>query len=118
MLILFQGDSITDAGRSRDTQLPNTQLGSGYVKMVADTLRAEDESINILNHGVGGDRVPELQQRWAADTLNVKYDVLSILCGINDLGASLRVGDPYFYSADAYKSEYDTVLRLFRHFAF
>ena len=34
--IVFQGDSITDCGRSRMSVASNTGLGSGYVYMTAD----------------------------------------------------------------------------------
>ena len=108
MLILFQGDSITDAGRYRDAQLPNTQLGNGYVKMVADTLHAEDSTIDVFNRGINGDRLPCLESRWATDTLSIKYDILSILCGINDFGESVSLGT--FYSEDTYESIYDDLL--------
>ena len=36
--ILFQGDSITDFGRSRDAKEANTGLGSGYVARIASEL--------------------------------------------------------------------------------
>ena len=62
--ILFQGYSITDAGRSRDTTIeqPNLALGSGYAQMVSAILLSErpEEGLKIYNRGVGGDRIVNL----------------------------------------------------------
>lgn len=110
MLILFQGDSITDAGRDRNTQMPNVQLGNGYVNAISEKIRLNDKSVDILNRGVGGDRTDELQLRWKEDTLDIKYDLLSILCGINDLAVSLRFGDTYPYSDAMYKAKFEELI--------
>ena len=48
MNILFQGDSVTDAGRGRDVTAPNTALGQGYATMVAGRLRAKSGSLSKL----------------------------------------------------------------------
>lgn len=82
--ILFQGDSITDAGR-RDPQ--GAPLGNGYVAQVAGLFAARrpDLRVEILNRGVGGDRTTELLARWDADCLALKPQVLSIKIGVNDV---------------------------------
>lgn len=92
MKILFQGDSITDAGRSKNETWPNAAIGSGYVTMIAGHLLAEDSSIDIYNRGIFGNRTEDLSNRWDEDTLSFDYDVLSLLCGINDVGFDLRKG--------------------------
>lgn len=92
MNILFQGDSVTDAGRGRDVTAPNTALGQGYATMVAGRLSAKYDDLNFFNHGVSGNRAADLYGRWQEDTLNFEFDVLSILLGINDVGFSLRLG--------------------------
>lgn len=86
-MILFQGDSVTDCGRSRETNLPDNQgLGAGYPMLVSARLNADAPAagINVVNRGVGGNRVVDLYARWKIDTLNLKPDVLSILIGVND----------------------------------
>ena len=85
-LILFQGDSITDAGRAKDDSLsPNEGLGSGYPFMVMSRLRAEFPlQYDVYNKGISGHRVVDLYARWKKDCLNLKPDVLSILIGVND----------------------------------
>jgi lysophospholipase L1-like esterase len=87
-VVLFQGDSITDCGRDRAAADPNRAgaLGTGYPLLIASAeLAAHPESgITFYNRGVSGNKVPDLEQRWAADTLALKPDVLSILIGVND----------------------------------
>lgn len=82
-LILFQGDSITDAGRIREE--PNN-LGAGYPLMIAGWVRALYPEMNItfLNRGISGNRVVDLKARWREDCLDLKPDLVSIMIGIND----------------------------------
>ncbi len=81
--VLFIGDSITDCGR-RDINLP---LGDGYVKLFSDllTIREPAKNIEIINTGISGNTVKDLQNRWHDDMLRFKPDWLSIKIGINDL---------------------------------
>ena len=85
--ILFQGDSITDAGRSRDANLPpNAGLGGGFPGMIAAMLlsRYPARGYQIINRGISGNRVVDLYARWKADALNLSPDLISILIGVND----------------------------------
>jgi len=83
--ILFQGDSITDCGRTGSAN-PAESLGMGYPFFIAARLRADrlGEEIDVVNRGISGHRVVDLYARWKVDTLNLKPDVLSILIGVND----------------------------------
>lgn len=85
--ILFQGDSITDAGRNREV-LPesNAGYGSGYPALVAARIFGDHlgNEYNIINRGISGNRVVDLYARWKDDCLNLQPDVLSILIGVND----------------------------------
>ena len=87
-VVLFQGDSITDCRRDRASADPNQtgQLGTGYPLLIASAeLAAHPTSgLKFYNRGVSGNKVPDLEQRWAADTLALKPDVLSVLIGVND----------------------------------
>ncbi len=89
--ILFQGDSITDCGRGRDGDPVNRWLGDGYVTMIAGTLLRDGAGYEIRNRAVSGDRISDTFARWIEDTMNVPYDVLSILHGINDVGFGFRL---------------------------
>ncbi len=87
--VLFQGDSITDGGRRRETPQPNEggALGGGYAGLVAARLLKDrpGDGLQFLNRGVSGDRVVDLYARWKIDALNLKPDVISILVGVNDV---------------------------------
>lgn len=85
-VILFQGDSITDCGRGRETAVPNLELGNGYVAQITARLLADQPAANfeILNRGISGNRVVDLYARWKTDGLNLKPDLISILIGVND----------------------------------
>ncbi|MEI6085138.1 MAG: SGNH/GDSL hydrolase family protein [Verrucomicrobiota bacterium] len=84
--ILFQGDSITDAGRDRNQAGPNAGLGTGYALMTAATLLASRpaDKLKILNRGISGNRIVDLYARIKSDVINLKPAVLSVLIGVND----------------------------------
>ena len=82
-VILFQGDSITDAWRSRDS---DDCPGFGYPAMVMGHLGAvEPYRYKFYNRGISGNRIVDLYARIKADFINLKPDYLSILIGINDV---------------------------------
>ena len=101
--ILFQGDSITDGNRGRDWD-PNHILGHGYAFIVGAKLGAEcaERNWTFLNRGISGNKVTDLAERWDADTLALRPDVLSILIGVNDASASVPV--------EKYERDYDALL--------
>ncbi len=87
-VILFQGDSITDAGRKKDDPNFNNAaaLGNGYAMIAASELlfKQADKTLKIYNKGISGNKVYQLAERWEKDCLSLKPDVLSILIGVND----------------------------------
>lgn len=108
--LLFQGDSLTDScrdkeGKEKDT---NKRLGVGYVNMVAAYLMSENPEICADNRGVNGNRIMDLYARWIEDTLNEEFDLLSILCGINDVGFQLRLNRGA--DAEKFRFIYDRML--------
>ena len=86
--ILFQGDSITDAGRDREKELPNNSrsFGFGYAFLAASSLlnSLPEKELTIYNRGISGNKVYQLADRWQKDCLDLKPDLLSILIGVND----------------------------------
>ena len=81
--ILFQGDSITDAGRSREN---DHDIGTGYPLFVAAELGGKyPEKFRFLNRGISGNRIVDLDARIKRDIINLKPDYLTILIGINDV---------------------------------
>ena len=89
--ILFQGDSITDCGRSRDNPAPNEELGTGYPHLIAAQLCADSTRYELMNRAVSGNRIADTYARWIEDTLNLDFDILSILHGLNDVGFGRRL---------------------------
>jgi len=115
-VILFQGDSITDTGRNRDSSDANAAgaLGNGYPLLVAAAVLAADarRDLKFYNRGISGNKVPDLQQRWTADTINLKPDVLSILIGVNDFWHKLDHG--YNGTVQDYEQQYTALLQQTR----
>ena len=90
MVFLFQGDSITDGNRGRNTD-PNHIMGHGYAFSIASRLGADNPEKKLIfyNRGISGNKVPDLLDRWQKDTLDLNPDVLSILIGINDTSSAV-----------------------------
>ena len=84
MKILFQGDSITDAGRDRRNY---HDLGPGYPNYAAEALREAypDVDFEFINFGISGNRTCQLFDRLYDDAIAFQPDVISILIGINDI---------------------------------
>lgn len=82
-IILFQGDSITDAGRNRETE---NNKGYGYANMVSGEIGADEPyKYTFYNRGISGNRVVDLFARMKVDMINLKPDYMSILIGVNDV---------------------------------
>jgi lysophospholipase L1-like esterase len=116
-VVLFQGDSITDAGRSREhADQPNAQagLGTGYAWLAASGLLVAraDARLEIYNRGISGNKVHQLAERWDAEALVLAPDVLSILIGVNDIWHS-KSGD-YDGTVEVYERDYHALLERTR----
>lgn len=105
--ILFQGDSITDAGRDRSN--PDS-LGNGYAYLIAARLLADfpELALRFVNRGISGNRSADLVKRWHEDCLAVRPSVLSIMIGINDTWRRYDSASPT--SADEYRTNLETLL--------
>ncbi len=111
-VILFQGDSITDASRNKEDNSYNNPgvLGSGYAMLTGARLLEKYASLNlkIYNKGISGNKVFQLAERWDNDCLNIKPDILSILIGVNDIWHKLEGN--YNGTVEIYKNDYITLL--------
>lgn len=107
---LFQGDSITDGNRTRNKDW-NHVMGHGFAYMISGRLWADHprHEFQFYNRGISGNKIPDLEKRWQADTLDLKPDLLSILIGINDVSAFIS-GDQAM-SAEAYEKGYRDLLK-------
>ncbi len=111
-VILFQGDSITDAGRNRDDNDFNDpgSLGLGYAMLAGASLLEKYPrlGLRIYNKGISGNKVYQLAERWDSDCIALKPDVLSILIGVNDLWHKLN--GEYNGTVDIYRNDYIELL--------
>jgi len=82
-VILFQGDSITDAGRSRER---DDMRGRGYATMVSGEIGFRyPEQYECINRGISGNRIVDVYARMKCDIVNLKPDYMSLLIGVNDV---------------------------------
>ena len=112
-VILFQGDSITDSGRKRESITCNNidQLGTGYALFTATSILAKHaaKQPKIYNRGISGNKVFQLRERWEIDMLAFMPDVLSILIGVNDYWHTLTGG--YKGTVQIYENDLRNLLK-------
>jgi lysophospholipase L1-like esterase len=111
--IMFQGDSITDAGRKRQNYYANDVqgMGLGYVHHTVTKLLgiSPDKNIRCYNRGISGNKVHQLANRWEDDCLQIQPDILSILIGVNDFWHTL---DGYYKGTLAdYENDFRALLK-------
>lgn len=106
-IVLFQGDSVTDCGRSREN---DEELGWGYANMISAWFGATypEKKVTFLNRGISGNRVKDLVDRWDEDCIDLKPDFVSILIGINDCWRRYDRNDPT--SIEAFEGDYRKIL--------
>lgn len=104
MKILFQGDSITDAGRNREDI---HDMGHGYPFYTAPLIREAypDRDLEFIDLGISGNRAENLRDRWTADAIELQPDVISILIGVNDTWhrAAEKNWMPHEYFEECYR---------------
>lgn len=100
MIIVCQGDSITDCNRFHTDQ----PLGDGYVYL----LQQERKNDTIINRGISGNRIPELFERWQKDTIEEKPDLLFILVGINEIWHKYKHNKPM--TTKEYQANYERLI--------
>lgn len=81
--ILFQGDSITDAGRDYND---DSRRGLGYPQLVTASIGFDEPGkYNFINRGISGNRIVDVYARIKKDIINLKPDIMSVLIGVNDV---------------------------------
>lgn len=105
--LLFQGDSITDAGRCYP---PDAPIGAGYPKYAVRFLteKYSDVDFEFVNLGISGNKTIDLVERLQRDFIDIQPDIVSILIGVNDVwhNAATREWIPQ----DVFEDRYRTVL--------
>ena len=113
-IIVFLGDSITDAGR-KDS--PN-QLGYGYVNIFAESLKESGADWNIVNRGVDGYITERVARTLHNDCISIHPDYVSILVGINDIGmivhSQVSWQDKLYLLEDSIRSYHEMLFDLSR----
>lgn len=109
--LLFQGDSITDAGR-KYTDCHN--LGEGYPKYAAEYLKNRYPNIDFefIDLGISGNQTKDLVERLQNDFIDIKPDIVSILIGINDVWH--HADDKSWIPNDIFEDRYRTVLKAIK----
>lgn len=84
MKILFQGDSVTDAGRDHANP---SDMGDGYPRYASAMIQDSfpDVKFEFVNLGISGNRTEHLVQRLERDFIDIQPDIVSIMIGINDV---------------------------------
>lgn len=106
--IVLQGDSITDACRGYEPD----GIGFGYARMIIKGLEAlyPDYELNVINRGISGNRVVDLEARWDEDCINHKPDLVSIMIGVNDTWHSHGVGLFGGVDAEQFEKSYRNII--------
>lgn len=80
--IVFLGDSITQGGGGP----------KGYVTLIKNALneKHKDLGIEVVNAGISGNKVPDLQRRLDKDVISKKPTLVVIYIGINDVWHGLN----------------------------
>ncbi len=107
--ILFIGDSITDCG-CRGEAAP---YGNGYVGLTRALLLARypGHNLEVVNHGISGNTIRDLDKRWERDVIAVQPDWLSIKIGINDVWRTITGRHDEAVPLDEYAATYDRLLK-------
>lgn len=110
--LLFIGDSVTDCERAKpDGEGLFAALGNGYVANVDALFQAvyPDYGIRVVNKGISGNTVRDLNARWQEDVIQQKPDWLSMMIGINDVWR--QYDTPFIKEWHVYLDEYEETLR-------
>jgi lysophospholipase L1-like esterase len=110
--LLFIGDSVTDCERVKPEGEGLFQaLGKGYVSYVDALLQAvyPELGIRVVNKGINGNTVRDLENRWQEDVISQNPDWVSIMIGINDVWR--QYDTPFIKEWHVYLEEYEDTLR-------
>ncbi len=104
---MFQGDSVTDAGRDRSQ---SSDMGFGYPKYASAMLEDAFPDIDFAftNLGISGNRTEDLVARMQSDFIEIQPDIVSVMIGINDVWHHYSHG--IYTSDEAFLHNYTTLL--------
>lgn len=105
--VVYMGDSITDGNWGKGDGKPaaernlidrNHLYGSGFMYLCATYFQGyyPQRGYLFFNRGVSGNALDDLAARWQQDAISTQPDVLSVMCGANDM---LRYVDAVAHAA-------------------
>lgn len=97
---VFIGDSVTDCDR-----LSNPPYGQGWVNEIVRSGKLQD----VINVGVSGERLIDLENRWERDVIANKPNRLTVDIGINETGH--RYNKNNLTTVEEFESRYDKILK-------
>ncbi len=108
--LLFQGDSITDAGRNREDI---HDLGRGYPKYAAALLqqRYPEIEFEFIDLGISGNQTKDLVARLQSDFIDIQPDVVSLMIGVNDVW---HYSDTQWLDDSLFEERLETVLKAIK----
>lgn len=117
--LLMIGDSITDCDRARPIgEGLFDAIGKGYVNIINSllTTRYPAHRIRVVNMGISGNTVRDLQNRWQTDVVALEPDWLSVCIGINDVWRHFHSPNQpeWHVPLDEYTQTLDELLRIIR----
>ena len=112
--VLFIGDSISDYERTRPVgEGLFDAWGRSYVANVGALLGCmyPELGLRVVNMGISGNQVRDLEARWETDVMSRKPDWVSVLIGINDVWR--QFDSPYMPETHVLPEEFEaTYARL------
>ena len=112
--VLFIGDSISDYERARPVgEGLFDAWGCSYVANVGALLGCmyPELGLRVVNMGISGNQVRDLEARWETDVMSRKPDWVSVLIGINDVWR--QFDSPYMPETHVLPEEFEaTYARL------
>ena len=125
--VLYIGDSITDSGwgLSGGSALQTSQrnltdmghiLGHGYAMLCGAWLQSNYDTVEyeVLDRGISGNTLANLNTRWQQDVIDLNPDVLSVLIGTNDINEYLQDDQTGDFDYDAWETMYRNLLNMMK----
>ena len=109
MKILFQGDSVTDCSRDYNAYY---DLGRGYVKYTAESLKEKHPDFTFINRGVSGNRTKDVLARAEEDIVKIDPDIVTMLIGVNDTWRRFDMNDPT--TAEQFYDNYEKIIKIIK----